>query len=350
MTRQSTSSILAMVLLAACAGEPGVDIRLVADPNISPEAQVLAAVDSIQLQIDSPDGPLYPPGAEATLGDVQIRDTDGQPGLEVVASIHVPSDHLPLVRIEQGGMPEVLLSLRFTGNAAEAGVNRVASGAVQGIRLGSPIEELTVPFNLVPERLPPRVSEVLPGPEATVPGCRLGSVFLMFSKPIDATSLETGAHITPGTLREVRLDGSGRAVELVLDDAVGDGTTLRYRLSLDPSVVDADGHAIDQVPSEPGDQPFAIDLELPCVPPPMTPEMPCEEVPPPAIGTCPFPARLACVDMRCVPRLCDGAACDDNEVCDPSTGYCEPDCRPWGADAACTDAAPSCEADTGLCR
>lgn len=331
--------------IAACEGPEGVDLRLVPDPNLNREAQVLDALDTIVLVVDSPDG-LYPPGSERAAEGVQIEDADADPSdLELVATIPVASDRLPLVRLVRGTLPDVALDLRFLGVPAEPGAPASVVGRVQGVHLGRPIEELAIPFNLRPELLPPRVTEVLPGDGAAIVGCDVPRLYVMFSRPIDPATLAGAVTVTPGAIDEVRLDPSGLTAELRVGGLAGAGS-LRWSLAIAASVTDLEGRPLDQVASEPGPQPYEASFEVTCGPSMGTPDDECG-------GTsgapmrCPF-GRLACVDGYCVPESCDLAGCGEGTVCDPATGRCALDCRPWGDAEVCPAERPRC-GDDGVC-
>ncbi len=335
------------VLLVACEDPEGVDLRLVPDPNLNSEAQVLEALDRIVLVVDSPDG-LYPPGSERATDGVQIEDADADPSdLELVATIPVPSDRLPLVRLTRGTLPDVALELRFLGVPAEPGAPASVVGRVQGVQLGRPIEELAIPFNLRPELLPPRVTEVLPGDGAAISGCEVPRLYVMFSRPLDPATIIGAITIAPGTLDEVRLDPSGLTAELRVSGLSGAGDApLRWSLSIAASVTDLDGRPLDQVASEPGPQPYDGSFEVTCGPSMENPDDECGGMSGGPMR-CPF-GRLACVDGYCVPAACDFAGCGGGTVCDPATGRCTLDCRPWGEAEVCPEARPRCGED-GVC-
>lgn len=343
-----TLAIALSLCAMGCAAPEGVDLRLVADPNVNLESQVLAEVDSIVLVVDSPDG-LYPPGEERASDGVQIENADSDPALEVVATVGVPEDHLPVIRLHRGSLPDASLELRLLGLPAEVGGTPTAIGRVQGARLSSPIEELDVPFNLLPELLPPRVTEVLPGDGESAPGCEVPVIVLMFSTPMDEASLAEGVSVTPGEVTRVALDPSGRTAQIELTGTAAEPPMLTYRIALAESVTDRRGRPLDQIPSEPGDQAFAFEAALTCGPGMAIPDIPCETATPPQVGMCPFPMRFTCVDQTCLPTSCVGARCDEASVCDPATGRCEPDCRLWGEASICPEARPTCDAETGAC-
>src|SRR5262249_33630467 len=94
-------------------------------------AQSLVA---LVLVIDSNDG-LYPPGPAQADGDVQLKNTDLDPNLELVATLRVTHGHLPQVRIEQADLPDVALILSVEGvlTAEDEGLFEIR-GSVEGVR------------------------------------------------------------------------------------------------------------------------------------------------------------------------------------------------------------------------
>lgn len=336
------------LFVLACAEPVGVDLELVPDPNVNSPASVRDAIDSIVMIVDSPAG-LYAPGSERAEGNVQIENADADPSdLEVVATIALPPARLPWIRLVQGTLPDAPLDLRFLGMPPAAGAPAVALGRVSGVRLGAPIGSLGVPFNLRPDLLPPRVTEVLPGDGITASNCEVRVLYVMFSRPIDPSTVEGAFAIEPGTIEALRVDPSGLTVEITVGGLVGEGT-LGYVVSVAPTVLDTEGRALDQVPSEPGDQAFSIERELSCGPGTAFPEEPCgtPDVTP-LDPMCAYP-RLVCVDGWCVPRGCEEAQCASASVCDPITSRCELDCRAWGEAEVCPLDRPRCEPASGTC-
>jgi hypothetical protein len=256
---------LPSVLLLACAAEPGADFALTPDPNLNRPEQLIESVDSIVMIVDSAQG-LYPAGSERTTGDLQIENADSDPALEVVARIVMPMDRLPVVRLVQGTMPDdVSLDVRFLGLPEEPGAPYLAVGRVSGVHLDPTIPRVPIPFNLRPERLPPRVADVLPSDGSSIEGCMLEHVYVMFSKPIESDTLAGAITLSPhGSVTAARLDGSGLTAELDTTGLVGAGGELAFRIEIVTSVTDREGNALDQVPAEPGPQGFAADFVLSC--------------------------------------------------------------------------------------
>lgn len=348
MTRGTQWSLL-VVLVGCAATEPGADLELVPDPNVNTPAQVLDAVDSVILIVDSLEG-LYPPGAERSAGDVQIENADTDPELELVIDAAVPNDHLPRIRILQGSLPDgASLDVRVLGVPSELFAAPVAAGHVAGVRLEPAIPEVAIPFNLYPARLPPRVAEVHPLDGSMIEGCTLDRIFVMFSRAIDPATLAGAVHLEPaGEVTQVRMGPSNLSAELVTAGLSGDGSSLRYRLRVTTELRGEDGVALDQIPAEPGAQSFVSEIALRCGPLRSAPTGQCGELAGPLPEGCPYPPRLRCADERCVPAACEGAACVEGFVCAPASARCEPDCRLWGEASACPPERPRCAAD-GAC-
>jgi hypothetical protein len=348
--------LLALVaLLGACADEPGpaIDLELVQDLNINTAESVLERVETVRLVVDGPEG-LYPPGAERGSGAVRIVDADGDPSdLELVAEVAVEGDRLPLIRLERGSLPEgpLDLALQGLGDDDDAGVAELeAEGGVRGVRFEGGVTTLAVPFNLRPERLPPRVTEVVPGDGDEIAFCDVEALAVVFSEPVDEQSLlaSTRVQVEPNGVAAVRLDATGLVAHVVLERSLEDdeADTVTFELVVSSDVVDLQGQRLDQVPAEPGPQPFDEAVTLRCRQLVTGPRPPCGGEPWPP---CPPLDRLQCVDGVCQPVSCDGARCPDGFLCAPDLGRCEVDCRLYGAGGGCPLERPLCDAETGLC-
>jgi Bacterial Ig-like domain len=330
--------------LVACEPGPAFDFELVSDPNVATEAQIVAQVGSLVFVLDSAGG-LYAPGSERTEGSIQIKDADADPDdLELVVTLPVDGPTLPTVRIERGGLPDVPVDVRVIGLSIAGNGPPVADGVLRGLRFGGEPEEITLPFNLRDEVLPPRVDDVIPADGSDVPGCVVPSILLVFSRPMDEATLTA-----PGA---VRVEPSGMPAAVTLDEAglvatisgaalAGDGASLTYRVTVDSSVRGREGHPLDQVAVEAGPQPYVADFHQTCSPPPLDPDMPCGAV------ICPASGRLDCVADQCVPVACT-TDCTGATVCDPLRDHCVDDCRAGGAASMCLEGS-SCDAASGLC-
>ena len=110
-----SAAALSAVLLAGCGGE-AILVELSVDPAVSTEADLATTLRSLVWILDSPEG-LYPPGAEATSGDVRVENVDADPALELVTEIALDGDRLPLVRIERADGGRQLAFLRVEERA-----------------------------------------------------------------------------------------------------------------------------------------------------------------------------------------------------------------------------------------
>lgn len=351
MTR--SVAIAGMVLLAACAEDPtAIDLELVSDPNVNTTAQIVGAIDSVLVIVDSPEG-LYGPEDARREGNVQIRNADADAtDLELVALVPVPRGRLPLIRLERGGLPDVPIDVTVRGVRGATESTPVAVGRVRGARFEAEhVVTVDVPFNIRPELLPPRVVDVIPRDGDEAPDCAVSAIVVMFSKPMDAASLMAPGVIAvdpPPASPSVTVDSSG-LVAIVGGGLTGeDGMTLSYRLTIGTGARDRDLLALDQLPMD-GGQPFEAEFVLPCGPGMATPDNPCGSMEPsPLPPMCPGGGRLACVDNRCeLVAGCDTARCAEGFVCDPANGACVVDCNLYGGESCAADG--TCDA-SGLCR
>jgi hypothetical protein len=338
--------VIAIAALGLLACQPGAafDLELVPDPNVATEAQLLEQVGTIVFVLDSPGG-LYAPGKEGIDGSIQIKDADADPGdLELVVTLPVDGPTLPTVRIERGGLPDVPIDVRVIGLSIAGNGPPVADGVLRGLRFGSEPERVSLPFDLRDEVLPPRVDDVIPADGSSVPGCSVPSILLVFSRPVDeATLTAPGAvRVEPGGMPvTVTLDEAGLVATIVPTALEGDGPSLTYRVTVGSSVIDREGHPLDQVAGEAGPQPYEADFHQTCSPPPMNPDTPC------GAASCPASGRLACIAEQCVPVACT-AECGAGAVCDPLRDQCVDDCRMGGAASICLEGS-LCGAESGLC-
>lgn len=315
-----------------CADEvgPAFDIELVQDLNIDTEEQVLSLIDGLILVADSPEG-LYSSPAGVEGGEVEVLDVDGDGAFELVATVPLGGERLPWIRLEQGGLPDLPLTLRVFGVRGDAGLDEpLAEGAVSGVRFGEGVLPLAIPFNIRPELLPPRVTDVIPGTGDYAYDCTFGDVVVLFSRPMDEASLQADGAIRVepgGAPLSIRTDGSGLVAHLTVPPIEGTGR-VSYGLSVSSEATSVNGQGLDQVPSEPGQQPFDETFSLLCTEGPALPEHPCGLVP--GGSDCPWPTLLHCVEGCCVPSTCEGLECPESFVCDPETSLCEVGCEAYG--------------------
>lgn len=259
-----------VIALAACNPEvgPAFDIEFFQDPNVNTVEQVLEGVEEIVLVVDSDQG-LYDADDAWNQGGVEVRDTDFDEPLELVSTISVNGDRFPLVRLVQGGLPSGPLAIRVFGGAqGEAETSPFAQGGLSGLTFGSGIELLQVPFNINSEFLPPRVSDVRPENGAVLAECSLETVFVLFSRAIDVSTLSEpdAVIVVPGGAPiEIIADASGLIAHLLIAPIEGE-EALSFLLTVSTSVRDLEGNQLDQVPSQSGPQPFESEISVRCLP------------------------------------------------------------------------------------
>lgn len=353
---------LCIAALLGCGEPTALDLSLVADPNVNSEEALLSHLAQLRLVVDSPQG-LYPAGAERREGDVEIQDVDEDGAGELVARVDLADlGRLPLIRLERGGLDEQPLDLRLDGLGPGAGSGpslvSVAAGGVQGLRFeGGAVQSVQVPFNLRAAYRPPRVTQVYPEDGSSLQPGAVGSVVLIFSKAMNPESLGRA-----GVITLVRVDSGQEtpvpAQQIVPGEVYSGGPTRvdyrlasmlkdgSYRVRVSQGALDGSGRPLDQVPMQPGNQPFSSGFGLTDFATTATtcPQAGCEVAWCGNGGTA-CPDGLTCENDTCVPDGCP-ASCDVLTVCDTSLGVCVPDCRVHGT--YCGDGL-ACDQVTGLC-
>lgn len=342
------------------------DISLVADPNLNSEQSLVTSLERLRLVVDSPEG-LYPGTAERRQGDLVIKDLDGDGQSELEATLELNGlGRLPLVRIERGGLEAVTMEMRMEGFApVQAGYSEsIAAGGLQGIRFSSrEILLVTLPFNLKPRFLPPRVTQVFPEDgSADSSKAGLSSVLVVFSKAMNLESLRK-----PHVLRVLLVNNGSESVvpakaiqlgelfaggptkaEYIFDETLGAGM---YRVRVSTEALDGSGRHLDQVAMQDEDQPFSSQFSVTGVNMQAGPECavpPCETDPCSAGGlSCPQGSTCNTDQGSCEPATCSGA-CDPGRVCDPTLVSCVTDCRVYGTFGGCPQERPVCRQE-GLC-
>lgn len=331
--------------LAGCGGE-SIEVELSVDPAVSTEADLARSLRSLVWILDSPEG-LYPPGAEQTAGDVQIENADADVALELVSVIPVDGDRLPVVRIERGGLDASSVDLRILGVEKTDGPP-LADGAARGLAFTADARPASVPFNFRDSLRPPRVRTTYPENGAPILGCSVQVLTLVFTRPMDPTSLASAVVVgADGVQTTVHASASGLVADIQFEPPIaGDDIEVELDLQLGTGALAADGTPLDQAGSEPGNQPFSAHLRYECQPPP---SYPCD------VGTCQWACgdreclnseQIACIDGVCTPIAC-AASCASGTVCAPLRDTCVPDCRSGDALSACASGA--CDPATGLC-
>ncbi len=328
-------------------GSEGIDLALSVDPNVSTSEELAARLGTLIVILDSDEG-LYPAGAEVTDGDLQVKNADADAALEVVQTIPLTEATLPTIRLERGGLSASAVDIRVIGLERDTSTP-IADGAARAVSFDTS-EPVSVPFNFLDGARPPRVTAVYPGDGMTIQGCDLSGLSVVFSRPMDAESLEGAISIRSPTVAglSVVLNESRLVGDLAFNEPIsGDGAALSIELEVATSALADDGTALDQIGGQPGPQPYEATLRIICGPPPT---MPCTP------GSCPWScgskdcpklAQVACVDDVCTPASCS-VTCSGGTVCYPLADQCVPDCRE--ADALSTCVVGSCSAVSGLCE
>jgi hypothetical protein len=346
-----------LALLGACGDPTALDLSLVPDPNVNSETALVEKLGALRVVIDSPAG-LYPVSDSRREDDLEIKDIDSDGKAELVAEVDLSDlGRLPLVRVERGGLDEAPLEFRLDGLDKDKAA--VAAGGVQGIRFDAgAVLPVKVPFNLRANYRPPRVSEVFPADGDPASG-KLGSVLVIFSKVMNTDSLKRpavfqvltveggvetpvpAARIEPGELYK----GGPTTAEYHFTGPPGHGT---FRVRVSQGALDASGRPLDQVPMEPGNQPFrssfAITAEAAAATNMCSPN--CESLWCSSGGQI-CPSGLTCVGGACVPERCP-TSCPPLSICDPALGACVSDCRVHGTYGGCADG-ERCDEASGLC-
>jgi hypothetical protein len=366
MPRPSLAALL--LTLHGCADPTALDLTLVPDPNVQSESALVSRLLRLRLVVDAPEG-LYPAGPSRREGEVEIADLDGDGARELLASVSLEAlGRLPLVRLERGGLPAVSgLELRLDGigpddsDGKPASDVELAAGSVQGVAFSEGgIASVKIPFNLRAKFRPPRVTQVFPEDGATLDSASVGSVALIFSKPMSPSSLKPGVlqvlrveggSETPIALKEIVIGeiGVGGPTRAVLNFAQAPGDGL-YRVRVGQGALDTSGRALDQAPIQPGNQPFTSSFTLsPSASTAACPVAGCEAAWCGNGGVlCPPGAVCDAATHSCQPQGCP-SSCIPATVCDPALGACLDDCRVHGGYGGCL-ATLRCDAATGLCR
>jgi hypothetical protein len=303
--------------------------------------------------VDSPDG-LYGPNEGAVGQGYQIKNADSDPSLELVITTTAIDARLPNVRLERGGLPpDAWLRIKALG-LSPSGDSTVAIGELKGAKFGAGIDTLRVPFNLLPAFLPPRVTGIVP----LVDNCALLAVTILFSKAVDARSLagSIAVHLSgvaSDNVMEVRLDPtSAKFADVLLSPEIPIAGPVAVTVEVSTNVEDDGGNALDDVPMQPGAQPYSEELTF--APDPTKPcgtsNLPrCGDGAPDQAELC--PSGFACGEAGvCLPESCDVVSCAPGYVCDTATFSCEVDCRPYGDEpGACPDG-KACDPERGVCR
>lgn len=329
--------------------------ELVSDITVNRPEDVVRNVQSLLVVVDSPAG-LYRPGAERVEGTMAIRDADADPSdLELVSLVPISNSRIPIIRLLRGNLPDVELDVRVFGVPNRSGTETpIAVGAAKGLRFeqGAPAS-VSLPFNLLPGMLPPRVTDVSVAEGDAISGCIGTMIWIVFSKAIDSETLNQRIWVESASNEFVAVTAVpfGNVVGLYIasDEDWETPWTRAYTLHVTSHLKDVGGARLDQVAERRGDQEFQQSFRVECdgnVAP-----LHCGFVYRGVTGSfCSGPeGRFECADEHCVPSSCASVRCPRGYACDPATAMCDVDCRIYGDSTSCPSDRPTCDDTTGAC-
>jgi len=362
MPRSQLAPLLLAVTLAgplAACDETSLLLRLATYPALNSEAQIVAAIDGVELIFDARGGFAAVTAAGQTFGPLvaENRDGDAEPEL-VFGWPRGDATTLPSFLL----LPETIatdqqLRLACYGLRGDA-VAAIGGLATIGFTAGEQGER-DVPFNLLPARRPPRVVQTIPAAGDVAVPSALQGLQVAFSRPVQQAELAAQLRVScqgaaaaevagSWTVERVELAELGfTSARTVATFAPADGVALAAgscRIEVSPEVRDEGGTPLDQdASSDAADgfvAAFTVQATASCT----------------ADGDCNPDGgqRFVCepTSGRCRPAAaCRALSCADGYVCqlaagEPSAAHCLLDCRLAGA---CAPGA-SCAAETGLCQ
>ena len=358
-------SLLALLLAAlgalpACHDSPAsLWVRLQADPARQSEGDVASNIARVRLVVDLPT-----PGQEisglpagAGSGDLQYLDVEGDGAREPVYTLPwSTADRLPVLEITSRRNAGLPVLLRVEGY--DAGDELVAIGGLSTAVIGGS-DETAVPFNLLPNRLPPRVVATQPEGGQVLPS--LGDFTVTFSRKLQLDTLSP----TTVYLDCAASDGTHTewhpTVIFVTEETFENPSLTRHRargvfqsnggveatcaITVLAGVLADDGTPFDQDATRPGADGFVGEA--------FTIQAPNNYV----TNGCSLPVNDPnYVDCQQVGLICDPdsgqcvttdacGVCAAGSLCDPGLDRCVEDCRTFGA---CPDPAATCQ-PSGLC-
>ncbi|MCA9672276.1 MAG: hypothetical protein KC503_42070 [Myxococcales bacterium] len=354
--------LAALLGMSACGGT-AIDIELVPDPNVNDRATLLSLLSSFEVVIDNDDTGLYH-NRDDRIDNLRIEDVDGDGAGELVATLGLPGDgRLPLVRLNRGELPDVPLRFDVDGFGDDSGAGRVrlAAGGVPGVRFADgEVVRIEVPFNIRPRYRPPRVTQLVPGPNTKNGQGTVGSVFVIFSKRMLRASIDGAAvgvyridgagagELVASVERNIQVipgEDSPTTLQYVFSDPLGPGT---YEVRVTAQARDEEQRSLDQLPMEKGDQAYAARFVVSDDPPPASvPTTPQTGPFDCTLVQCPGTTKCSKSNGRCELAQCPDA-CPDGTVCSDAFFVCVLDCRVHGSHGGCSDG-KRCDAQTGLC-
>ncbi len=364
--------LLALLSHSACDAEDvtALRLRLVFDPELQSERQILSAVERLELVLDASGGFAGLSAAGQRVGELSAADPDGDGVLELVLTRALKGQAaLPLLRLLPGKNGNRAFQITARGLA---GSELAAFGGLGAVRFaqGASLDVL-VPFNLRPAFLPPRVLFTLPHDgETRAPGA-LGQIYLELSKQVTPESAKAGLRLVyQGTAGDVAVPGSWVLGENQIDDLglptrrttatfqPGSGCTLSagsYRIEAAATIVDLAGKPLDQKADTDGPDPYLGRFTIPgaaeadsCAKTPTSckRDEDCGE-----LVLKQYVCNLATGQCVLGAASCPTLACPKGYVCQPAgtpgaSSKCVQDCRIAGT---CAGAQDSCDPATGLC-
>jgi hypothetical protein len=370
------SLCLPVVLLAACASpDPtALRLRLVHDPELQSEKQILAAVETLELVLDASGGFTGVSSPGQRVGELVATNSDDDAPLELVLGQSLRGRAaLPLLRLLPGSNANRSFQITARGTA---GGQLAAFGGLSAVRFapGQALDVL-VPFNLRAGFLPPRVLFTLPHDGETKAPATLSQIYLEFSKLVTHESAKAGLKLVyqgkggdqpvPGgwTLGTNQLADLGLPAERTTATfQTGDGCALSpgtYRLEASAAIVDARGAALDQRADNDVADGYVGRFTIPGAPE----AAPCAKPASKCVGDedCNDKAADAGTQQwvcdkgsgKCVlaSASCPALPCPKGYVCQPAAApgagsKCVQDCRVLGT---CPGVQDYCEASSGLC-
>lgn len=351
MRARCLQAMAILALLSGCDNGPTTAVQLVLtpDPQIGNKSEVTSRVASLQLAVDGAGGLQGVTEAGPRPDGGTASDWDGDGELEVLFRVERSGDELPVLEVGLDQNADRELTYRVMGFAAP-GVTQldqaVAMGGVSASCPAGEVRQVGTPFNLRSWVRPPRVVLALPGDQTKVM-TNLVAFTLMFSTTVVQETL--AGNVTLEGPDGAPLDVTPALETLVYPEAQGleerrsllelqftlPGVEGQYTVRVLPGVKSTAGRGFDQDPTTAALDPFVSRFFHG----PMSGGgTKCD--------TC--PDGYLCHDTLpgCIPELTCVGGCATGFVCDPSSGQCVEDCRPFGT---CVDPAASCDAKTGLC-
>ncbi|MBN2358497.1 MAG: hypothetical protein JXR83_03530 [Deltaproteobacteria bacterium] len=334
------------LLGAACPLFPtALQLVLTPNPELNAVGDLLGQVERVQVIVEAPAAGGWQ-DLSGEDGDGERADWDGDGENEVsFVSPAIAGSALPVLEIGVGRYAGQALELRVYGLPKEAAADpdqAVALGGASATCASGQVQRVAVPFNLKAAARPPRVAEVFPFAGATNIPYNLYAVTVVFSTALDHQTVPGAILLSDSQASPVAFHAELRDIDLAIGDAAAEPRTVAELildqvldfsyadLRVEPGPVSRAGLGFDQVPEEPGAQPFlsrfGIAAELQ--------------------GGCPEGYRFDPQNAACVAEMGCASSCTAGYVCDAEAQRCVEDCRLY---RVCADPQLSCSDESGLC-